>query len=477
MLDGHLVEIVQAQIDFLSKLRESAPPQLATLLDKSLTPSEVWRAVLKERPVLDQLRRWAIPDPDPHVLRREAASVGLLDVTHLDLEYRRLFPALDLGVYCASHATGKPSLAMPMAIDEHLSEGAVYGAGAWLEGGWLEVIDAFREAVTALVGGNLGRGDVLWYPNFSESLAALLPTLRGRLVTTAGHFTSAHYIHEVWAERGGGEVHVVPMDESGCVPTERLVEALDERTTVVSLSHALYRTGYLHDLDAIAVAMAERCPEAVLLLDAYQTLGTVPVDLQRLPSRTAVLSGGVKQLHAGTGAGFAWISNPLLDLVEPDRVGWWGHRDPLAFDHGPFDLGEGAVKLRTGTPALVPMVALVTELGVLATSGNGDLQAAVRRARERTRAHMAAGLETAEAAGLEVRGGTDPERRGAFLALWVPDGETVVTALAEEGVFVDFRADAPESDGGLIRVGSNAAGFGYEVVYAVERIAAYAADR
>ncbi|MBW2256550.1 MAG: hypothetical protein JRI25_18405, partial [Deltaproteobacteria bacterium] len=201
MIDGHLVEIVQAQIDCLSKLRANASPQLATLFEKSLAPSDVWRAVLKERPVLDQLRRWTAPDPDPQVMRREAAAVGLLDVTLLDLEYRRLFPSLDLGVYCASHATGKPSLALPLAIEEHLSEGAVYGAGAWLEGGWLEVIDAFREAVAALVGGDLGRGDVLWYPNFSESLAALLPTLRGRLVTTAGHFTSAHYIHEVWAER------------------------------------------------------------------------------------------------------------------------------------------------------------------------------------------------------------------------------------------------------------------------------------
>jgi len=122
--------------------------------------------------------------PDPNVLRREAASVGLLDVTQRDLDYRRLFPSLDLGVYCASHGTGKPSLAMALAIEEHLSEGLVHGAGAWLEGGWLEVVDAFREAVAALVGGDLHRGDVLWYPNFSESMGALLPSLHGRLVTT-----------------------------------------------------------------------------------------------------------------------------------------------------------------------------------------------------------------------------------------------------------------------------------------------------
>jgi len=474
MLDAHLLEIVQAQLDFLSKVRRSPPPQFATLLEKSLTPPDVWRAILKERPVLDQLRRWVVPEPDPRVLRREAASVGLLDVSQRDLEYRRLFPSLDLGIYCASHGTGKPSLAMGLAIEEHLSEGLVHGAGAWLEGGWLEVIDAFREAVAALVGDDLQRGDVLWFPNFSESLGALLPSLRGRLVTSAGHFTTAQYLHEIWARRGGGEVCVVPMDENGCVPTERLLEAVDERTTVVSLSHALYRSGYLHDLDAIGAAMAERCPEAVLLLDAYQTLGTVPVDINRLPARVAVSGGGVKQLHAGTGAGFAWISNPLLDLVEPDRVGWWGHRDPLAFDHGPFDPGEGAGKLRTGTPSLVPMVALVTELGVLATSGSGDLQAAVRRARERTRAHVEAGLAAAEEAELKVYGGTDPDRHAAFLALWVPNGAEVVEALADEGVFVDFRADAPGSDGGLIRVGSNAAGFGYEVVYAVDRVAAHA---
>ena len=135
-------------------------------------------------------------------------------------------------------------------------------------------------------------------------------------------------------------------------------------------------------------------------------------------------------------------------------------------------LGPGAARLRTGTPALLPLVLLVTELKVLASGGGGgSLTAGVRRARARTRDLIAGAVERAQARGLTVRGPTEPERRGAFFAVEVPDGPFAIDGLAVAGVTADFRADVPGGEAGLVRLSASAGHFEYELDYAVEVLA------
>jgi kynureninase len=476
MLDPGLRSIAEAQVERLRLSRTVEPPELARLIARAVSPGDVRQALLKERPVLDARRSLRILGPDPQDLREEAHAAGVLDANRDDLSFRRLFPSLDLGVYCGSHSTGKPSVALMPALEEAVGQLGVHGLGAWMDGGWLDAVDAFRRTVAELCGADLLRGDVAWYPNFSESLSAVLSGLSGKLLTDAGHFTSATYIHRAWAERTGNRIVEVPCDALGCVPTERLVDAMDADTAIVSISHALWRTGCVHDLDVLGAGIAAKCPDAVLLLDVYQTCGTVPIELGPLPMRTAILGGGVKQLRAGPGAGFAWVSHPLLELVDPARTGWWAHRDPMAFDVA-FAPGPGAALLRTGTPDPLPMIALVTEARVLASSAGGNLRDAIRRSRAVTHRQVVDAVRAAEEAGLEVTGPRQPKARAAFFAVRVPDGPGMLSALHHDGVIADFRADRPGVTHGLVRVGANPASFGYELLYAVDRIAHHLRNR
>ena len=473
MTDPELLSIAEAQVAQYRRSRILDDCSFGLLLARSRGPTDVRNAILKERPLAARLAELSVGEPDPAALREEAAAVGLLAAEPQVLALRRLYPSLDLGVYCASHSMGKPSAALPLAMELHHGQHHAIGIGVWHDGTWLAAIDDFREAVAELVGSDLGQGEVVWFANVSEALSALLWGQTGRLVTTEGHFTTAHYIHQAWAERTGSVVVRIPVDADELVTTAQVVEALTEDTTVVSLSHAHYRTGLLQDVEAIGAAMAERCPEAVLLLDAYQTLGTVPVDVADLPPRTAVLGGGHKQLRAGTGAGFAWLGSALVDRLDTPNTGWWAHRAPMEFDHGPFVPAEGAGRLCTGTPSVGPMVALVTELRVLSALGGGDLGAAVRRVRERSQAQIGAALELARDLGLRVRGGRDPSSKAAFLAVWLPDGRQVVEHLDAEGVIVDFRADSPGGSAGLVRVSANSVSFSYELEYALRRVKRY----
>lgn len=472
-----LAPIAEAQLSRWRSHRAVEPPGVLAALLTADNPATLREALADER---DQSQAWVGAGPvgaDPVALRAEAAAAGTLHATEEELAYRELFPTLDLGVYCAHHAMGKPSLAVAVAVEQHLGELAVHGIGVWPLAGWVELLDVAASLVSELVGDKDGRGEVAFYPNLSEALSAALRLPGGRLLTTEGHFTTAHYIHEAWAARTGGAVDRLPIHPDGTLPTEALIAALRPDTTIVSLTTAFYRTGFMHELHALCEAMHRVCPDAALILDAYQTLGTVNIPMSALPKRSAVLGGGVKQLHAGTGGGFGWFSAEFLAILEADRTGWWAHAEPLAFDHGPFRPGPGAQRLRAGVPSTVPLVALIAELRVLATLGGGALHMGVARARARTRRQVAEGIARAQARGLTVLGGDSLDRRAAFFAVQVNDGGAAATRLGDAGITVDFRNDSPGSTSGVVRLSASAASFGYEVAFAVDRLADALASR
>lgn len=467
-----LDQIAIAQVKRAQQVRGRTTTELQLLLHRALAPDDVRKALLKEGPVLSELRRLVLEGPDPHDLRSEAAAVGLLQASPKDLDYRRLFPGLDLGVYLANHAVGKPSAAAGAALDQLHAQHTVFGVDAFADAGWMDLVDDLRYLVGELCGdADLSRGDIAWFANLSDALSAVLSSLRGRLVTTEGHFTTGHYIHEHWGAQTGSEVVVVPQDEQECVPADRVISTLTSDTRIVSLSQVHWRSGWVHDLHAITSAIADRCPGAVLLLDVYQGHGTVPVDVRGLPPKVAILGGGLKQLHAGTGAGYAWVSHPLLDELGRDRTGWWAHADPLAFEDPPLRLGPGAARLRTGTPSLLPLVLLATELKVLGASDNGSLASGVARARRITKGLTAFAAQACADLGLSIRGPQSADRRGAFLAIEVADGPSALAGLAAAGVTVDFRADEPGGRSGLLRISGSAAHFPYEIDYALRILA------
>lgn len=463
-----LAFIAHCQVERARQVRARTTTELQLLLHRALSADDVRKALLKEDPVLGALRTLDLNGADPHDLRTEAAAAGVLHATPEDLDYRRLFPGLDLGVYLANHAVGKPSLATRAAQDQLYAQHVVFGVDAFSEAGWIDLIDDCRHLVGELCGDpELAAGDIAWFPNLSDGLSAVLAGLRGELVTTAGHFTTGHYIHEHWAQRTGGRVVIVPEDSAECVPTERVIDALTPQTTIISLSQVHWRSGFVHDLQAIGHAIAATCPDAALLLDVYQGHGTVPVDPSVLPARSAVLGGGLKQLHAGLGAGYAWVSSALLADMATERTGWWAHEDPLAFEPPPLRQGPGAAVLRTGSPALPPLVALATELKVLAASGDGTLTGGVARTRRVTRALMAHTTARCQDLGLSIRGPADPDRRGAFMAIEVDDTAAAVQDLARAGVTVDARTDGAGPKG-IVRLSGSAAHFAYEIDYALE---------
>ncbi|HNH50732.1 MAG TPA: aminotransferase class V-fold PLP-dependent enzyme, partial [Myxococcota bacterium] len=211
------------------------------------------------------------------------ANAEELDFSANDLAYRRLYPGLDIGIYACSHSMGVPSVVGPALVREQLDQLATMGIQVWENGLWVKVMDQYRQVCAQLVGGSLEAGDVAWFPNVSEALSAVLEGLgKGKLVYSSGHFTTGHYVHHQWAQNTGGTLVEVSVEADGSLPTEKLMAAVDADTTVLSISHALFESGWLQDLPAIAAQLKAKAPNAMLLVDAYQTAGTVPLEATAL---------------------------------------------------------------------------------------------------------------------------------------------------------------------------------------------------
>ena len=465
-------EVAQAQLALARAYRASGG--VRPLLDRlhgARDPGEIAEIVHRQMAVVSGTLFNAPGEHPAELRRRHALTLGLTDI---DLSYRSLYPGLDVGLYGCSHSMGIPSIAGPAAVVDQLGQLVRDGIGVWDDGVWPDVMDRYREACAQLVGGDLAHGDVAWAPNVSEVLSAVLESIEGgTLVFTSGHFTTGHYVHHQWAQNTGGQLREVKTDPDGSVPTDRVVDALDGEVRVVSLSHALFESGWVQDLHTVATEMQRRCPEAILLVDAYQTAGTVPIDARVLGDHTIVTAGGHKQLRASAGAGFVYVPRSLLPRILPRRTGWWGHAAPFGFEKGAVRRAEDATRLRTGTPTLAGMAMLLGELAALASSADGSISGGVLRARTVTRRLVTRMLEQARELGLEVRGDWDAERRGAFVCLRVPNGAAVVERLGHEGIRVDVRPVVPGESDGWVRVSGNGAGFGYEVDAVLQAIAAH----
>ncbi len=432
----------------------------------------------------------SLPESKAATMRQDAVSQGTLPgIIADDLEFRALFPGLDRGIYACSHSMGIPSLVSLGALVSHLHGLLLRGIAVWEDGEWLEVMERYGKAVVELCGGDPARASGVWFPNVSDGLGCFLDALpptqgRDEIVFTEGHFTTGHYANHQWAQKHGGRAVVVPWDERGFVPADRVIAAITPRTRVLSLSHALFQSGWLQDVDAIFSAAFAGNPDLVVLLDAYQTAGTVPLHHARWGERVVVLGGGHKQLRASAGAGYAVVPHTLLPELRMNRAGWWGHRDTWGFHKGPIQRDEGSPgKLLTGTPSVAPMVHLLAELDVLRLLGEGSLQRGVNAVRARSVAMTSRLLLLAESNGLTLRSPREDERRAGFICLHFSSGKNVAHRLAEEGVAVDFRPDSEthpqvRRDGegrvssGILRLSPGIATFPYELSYTLMRAVA-----
>jgi kynureninase len=339
-------------------------------------------------------------------------------------EYRSRFPILETTTYLINHSLG----AMPAAAEERLAEYAhtwkTRGIRAWAEGWW---------EMPMRVGDQIGRiigappGSTVMHQNVAVAEAIILSCFRpvdsrrNRVVYEEGNFPSVRYLYQAQPEL---EVVVCPDDGA-------IADAIDERTLLVPITHVLFKTAEIQNVAAIV----ERAHDAGahVILDAYQSVGIVPLDVRELNVDFAV-GGSVKWLCGGPGNGWLYVRPDLAEVLEPTVVGWQAHAHPFAFEPE-LEYASGGARFLTGTPNVPALYAATAGYDLIEEIG-------VDRIRENSLHQTQLLIDAFDAAGLEVGSPRAPGRRGGTVTVRAPEFEAVHRELAERQILCDFRPDA-----------------------------------
>ena len=349
------------------------------------------------------------------------------------LRYRAEFPILKRTNYLISNSLGAMPRGVYDAMKGYADTWATRGVRAWEER-WWRLGAQVGEELGALM--NAPKTSVSTHQNVTTCQAVVASCLefsgkRNKVVYTDMNFPSVMYFWE--AQRAyGAQVHMVKTDDGITVPTERLLAAIDEQTLVVPVSHVIFRSAYINDAEAI-IDKAHKVG-AYVILDTFQSLGTIPVDVQKLDVDFAC-GGVLKWLCGGPGVAYLYVRPDLGKKLAPKLTGWAAHQQPFNFEIGPNRYTDPPFRFMNGTPHVPALEAARPGTRIMSEIG-------VEKIREKSKRQTARLIALADQRGWRVNTPRDPEKRGGTVSVDMPDSQDVCRELLRRDILVDWRPQA-----------------------------------
>ena len=297
---------------------------------------------------------------------------------------------------------------------------------------WWEMSAQVGDRIAKILSG--APGSVQIQPNASIALSCVAScfdfaaTGRNKIVTSALDFPSMQYIWDA-QRKIGARVEIVPSDDGVTVPLERLIEAIDDETCLVALSHVSFRSSYRVDPEAI-VERAHR-HGALVLLDTYQSAGALELKAQEWDV-DFLIGGTIKWLCGGPACGYLYVRPDLQKDLQPRLTGWVAHEAPFDFAPPPSRYDKSVRRFAQGTPSIPALYSVLPGLQIIEEVGVKTIQAESQRRTEWM-------IEFALDRGWKVNSPRDVNERGGSVMIYVDDSPAMVKRLAERRVFVDCR--------------------------------------
>ena len=342
------------------------------------------------------------------------------------------FPTLACGIHLLSHSLGPvprvtrdSMIAYYDAWEHHTSE------DAWASS-WWEMSAAIGDRIAKIVGGQ--PGSVQIQPNASVGLSTVASCFdfqsdeRNKIVTSALDFPSMQYIWDA-QEKVGAMIEVVHSDDNVSISTDEIVDAIDDTTALVALSHVSFRSSNRIEVGPIVKRAHEK--GALVLLDIYQSAGAM--ELEAIDWEVDFLIGGtIKWLCGGPACGYLYVRPELQPELQPRLTGWVAHNSPFDFAQPPMRYAESVRRFAQGTPSIPALYSVLPGLQIIEEVGVKTIRAESERRTEWM-------IDFALGHGWKVNSPREVNQRGGSVMIYVDDGPAMVKRLAERNVFVDCR--------------------------------------
>jgi len=341
---------------------------------------------------------------------------------------RDRFPLLDRAVYTNSCSQGALSNEVRAAYERYLTDWDEKGAPWDL---WVELNEAARSRFARLL--NASTDEIAVTTSVSAGVSSLLSGLghrdsRNKIVISDFEFpTIGQIVHA--QELLGTKVEHVPASPDVTIPLDRLAESIDTETALVAITHVCFRNGSKTDVEAV-IDLAHEAG-AHVLLDSFQAVGAVPIDVRSLDV-DFVAGGTLKYLLGSAGLAFLYCRADLLPQITPTQTGWFADEDIFKMDIHDYSPSNTASKFESGTPPVPSIYAGVAGMDLMDEIGIAETERHVATLTEQL-------IEGLDRVGARMVTPRDPERRGPMIAVSTSDERAMVAALAEDRILTTPR--------------------------------------
>jgi selenocysteine lyase/cysteine desulfurase len=351
-----------------------------------------------------------------------------LQAPQFDIDaWRRQIPLLDVCIPMNNCSQAPQTLVTRAAAERYLDGWNAIGMD-W--DAWMTEVGLAKVEFAKLI--NASPDEIAVFGSVSEATSAVASAIdfsraRPKVVVTEAEFPT---IGHVWLAQQprGAQIAWVPVRD-GRVALESYDSVVDDHTAIVSACHGYYLDGYVQDVRALAERVHAK--GALLYVDAYQTLGTMPIDVKAIGA-DFLASGNLKFLMGVPGIAFLYVRRELIGTLIPSVTGWFGRANPFALQVRELDWSPTASRFDSGTPPIINAFIARSGMGIINEIGTADIRAWLEVLGQRL-------IDGGRARGLTILGPTDMSRKTSTTAFVVNDSHAVEMAMRERGVLPSAR--------------------------------------
>ncbi len=357
---------------------------------------------------------------------------GLISDQEID-RWREEFPILKNVAHLGNCSQSAQSKRVLRAIQDYLDNWG--GVGMDWDTWCAQVVEAKAE-FAKLIGAE--PDEIAVASSVSDLVSSIANALdytgvRNKVVVTDAEFPTVDHI---WLanQRNGAKVDFISVNEDYCIDISEYERYIDEKTLITSITQVYYLNGFKQDIKRIAEIAHSK--GSLVLVDAYQSLGTDPVDVKAM-NIDIFTSGCLKYLFGTPGIAFMYVNKNLIQHLKPTVTGWFAQDNPFLFQTRYLDWASTASRFDTGTPPVLTSyiakagLSIVNEVDPLRIKDRIDMLSA-----HCLEGVLKRGLSTISPLDVSIKGGTT-----AIVCGHKVDSHTMEALLRQRGVIGSGRGD------------------------------------
>lgn len=343
--------------------------------------------------------------------------------------FRKQFPIFDHAIYLSSCSQGALATPVEQALQEFISSWHRYG-NPWET--WVSQLEMLRGQFARLINAQPDEIAITFsVSNALNSVASALDfSARPGVVLSDFDFPTVGHVF-LAQQRRGAEVRFARA-EGHRLPLEAYERELSHATALVATTHVCYKNGFKNNLPALAELAHEA--GAWVLIDAFQSMGTQPMDVKAL-DLDFLTTGSLKYLLGAPGVAFLYVRPDLIEKLQPADSGWFAQEQIFAYDVHHLDYAHAARRFESGSPPVPNIYAALAALRLIEQVGLATIERHVR---------FLAGqlIQGIQQRGLKLLTPVDPAERGPLVMVGCRDAAGLVAALAQDGILCSVRDGA-----------------------------------